>query len=574
MRRLLLPYGAGGWAGVAAAVAASVLRVAVVPLFVGPVLDRVLVQGDLAALPRVLAVTGAALAASSLLGLAQETWLASSGAALAARWRERLYVALLGRTPGRLPGTSGGLAGRLLADLVEVEHFHRYGIGTLVAEGTAVVAILAVLAWRAPVPTLLLLALGLPSAWILGALGRRLRTQAERAQAGSEEVVAHLQEGLRQHAVARVFGAEGFLLRRFRTANEATRRAAVRRGLLSALQLPATQLAVFGALAGLVALLAGQVSEGRLTVGEVVEYLTLVALLTTPAQMLPRGYALLRQSEAAARRLLALDEAADPAAPSDRAREGRPATAPPAAAGTPDGRADAPAGEAAPDAPPGLVLRDVWARHDGGPWVLRGASTRLPARGLVALVGVSGAGKSTLLGVLLGLLPAQRGSARLAGRPLTLADPRVGWVPQSLDLLRGSLRANLTLDRPATDDELREALRAVGMAEAVEALPDGLQHQLDEDGAGLSGGQRQRLLVARALLRRPSVLVLDEPTANLDGEAEAALIATLRREAERRLVLAVAHRDALARAADRVLRLEGGELREVGPPAAREEVRP
>jgi ATP-binding cassette subfamily B protein len=558
---------------VAAAIASSALRVAVVPLFVTPVLDRVIARGQLDALAGVLTAAGATVVGMAGLLLAQDALLARAGARLVAGQRDELYRALLARTPGRLPGTSGGLAGRILSDLREVETYHQYGLGTLAAESAATLGIVAVLAWRAPGPTLALLLLGAPTALLLAWLGRRLRAQADRAQAGSEAIAAHLQEGLRHHAVARVFGAEGFLLRRFEAANQATRHAAARRGLFSALQVPATQVAVFVALAVLVALLAGQAVAGRLTVGQVVEYVTLVALLATPAQLLPRGYALLRQAQAAASRLLALREGR-----CEAATPGEPDAAP--AAPEPTTRAVARDGDdagtqgAAYEALEGVLLDDVWARHAPGPWVLRGASARLPARGLVALVGGSGTGKTTLLAVLLGLLPAQRGRVRLAGTPLTLADPRIGWVPQSLDLLRGSLRANLTLGRPATDEELRDALRAVGMAETVDALPQGLEHPLDEDGAGLSGGQRQRLLVARALLRRPEMLVLDEPTANLDAAAEAALVATLRREAQRRLVLAVAHRAALAGAADVVLRLEDGELHEVAPPAAQEEVRP
>jgi ABC-type multidrug transport system fused ATPase/permease subunit len=543
----LLPYGASGWAGVVAAVASSALRVAVVPLFVTPLLDRVIAGGDLAALPGVLAASGTAVGGMALLLLVQDALLARSGARLAADQRERLYETLLARTPGRLPGTSGGLAGRILADLREVELYHQGGLGTLAAEAAAILGIVAVLAWRAPLPTAVLVALGLPAVLLLTWLGRRLRTQADRAQAGSEAVAGHLQEGLRHHAVARVFGAEGFLLRRFGAANEATRRAAARRGLLSALQVPASQIAIFAALAVLVTLLAGQAVAGRLSVGEVVEYMTLVALLATPAQLLPRGYAMLRQAEAATRRMAALEDRANDAA--ERRTEPVPLS---------------PAGPFASQAA-GLVLADAWARHPDGPWVLRGASATLPARGLIAVVGASGAGKTTLLSVLLGLLPAERGRVELAGRPLALADPRLGWVPQSLDLLRGSLRSNLALDRPASDDELWSALRAVGMEAAVAALPAGLDHALDEDGSGLSGGQRQRLLVARALLRRPAVLVLDEPTANLDADAEAALIATLRREAERRLVVAVAHRAALAHAAERVLRLKDGRLIDASP---------
>lgn len=553
MRGLLLPYGLAGGAGVLAAIFSSALRVAVIPLFVAPVLDRVIGRGALHELPSLLITAGAAVAGASLLLLAQDALLARSGAALVARWRGRLYRALLRRAPGRLPGTSGGLSGRILSDLREVEHFHQYGIGTLAAESAAASGILAVLFWRAPLATMLLIGLGLPTALLLTILGRRLRSQADRAQAGTEEVAAHVQEGLRQHAVAKAFGAEGFLLARFERANAATRRAAARRGTLEAVQVPATQIAVFAALAGLIAVLAGRAAAGEMTVGEVVEYLTLVALLSTPGQLLPRGYALLRQAQAAAARLVAL-EPASPTAPQGvaAASDASPAPSqPPTAPG------------AADTSDPGLEIEEVWARHDEGPAVLRGATVRLPARGLVALVGDSGAGKSTLLGVLLGFLRAERGRVALAGLAPAQARERIGWVPQSLDLMRGSLRDNLALGREVDDEALWHALGAVGMRSVVAGLPSQLDHVLSEDGAGLSGGQRQRLMVARAILGDPLLLLLDEPTANLDASAEAALVRTLRAEAARRLVLAVAHRAALADAADLVLRLEDGRLHRI-----------
>ena len=553
LRTLLAPHGAAGWAGVVAAVVGAALRVAVVPIFVGPVLDRAVVRGDLEALPGIFLAAGVAVAGTSAALLAQDALLARSGANLVARWREGLYRSLLARTPGRLPGTSGGLAGRILSDLREVETHHQYGLGTLATESAAVVGILGVLAWRAPGATAALVGLGLPTALLLAWLGRRLRGQADRAQEGTEAVAAHLQEGLRQHAVARAFGAEGFLLTRFGQANEATRRAARRRGLLYALQIPATQVAVFLALGGLVALLAGRAAAGEMTVGQVVEYLTLVALLSTPAQLLPRGYALLRQAEAAAARLLALERDAS-SAPAARAARANPA---------PEPRHD---GDAV-----GLTLDDLWVRYDpDGPWVLAGASTRLPERGLVALIGDSGAGKSTLLGVLLGFVHADRGQVRLAGAPLAARPGAIGWVPQSLDLMRGSVRDNLALGRAVGDTEVWAAIRAVGMADAIAASPAGLDQVLDEDGAGLSGGQRQRLSIARALLGRPAVLLLDEPTANLDAAAEASLVTTLQTEARQRLVVAVAHRSALADAAEQVLELADGRLRTVaavGAPA-------
>ncbi len=562
--RTLRPYGPAGWAGATAAAVAGVLRVAVVPAFVPPLLDRVIVAGDLAALPRVLAVTGLVAVAAALALALQDALLARAGARLAADRREAVYRRLLARTPGRLPGTSGGLAGRLPADLREIELFHQGGLGTLVAESTAIVVIVGLLAWRDPVATLALVALGVPIGLLMQRLGRHLRRQATRAQAGTEAVAGDVQEGLRHHAVARAFGAEAFLMRRFARANAATRAAGARRGAWAALQVPASQVAVFLALAVLVSLLAGRAAAGALSVGEVAEYLTLVALLANPAQLLPRGYALAVQARAADARLADLEADEGPQV----AAAGGPGTDVPR---TDEPRTDEAATDATAEAAPnaaagsvgggdGLVLDDVWLRHAGGPWLLRGATVRLPPTGLVALTGESGAGKSSLVAALLGFLPPERGAIRWAGAPL---QPRttVAWVPQSMDLLRGSLRDNLTLGAAYDDAALHAALAAVGLEAVVAARAGGLDAELAEDGAGLSGGQRQRLAVARALLREPAVLVLDEPSAALDTASEAALVATLRREAHRRLVVVVAHRDAVRAAADVVLAMVDAHLR-------------
>lgn len=540
MRPALRPPGWVGVLGVAAAFTSAVLRVAVVPLFVTPVMDQVIGAGDLAALPRVLLVAGLAVIGMAGTLAIQDAALAHGGALRVADLRKRAYRALLARTPGHLPGTSGGLAGRMVSDVREVELFHQGAIGTLIAETVTVLGIIAVLAWRAPLATLMLIALGVPAAWLLQRLGARLRVSADRAQAGTEAVAATVQEGLKHHAVVRAFRAEGFMLDRFDVANGATRRAATRRSLLAAVQVPITQIAVFLALAGLVALLASRAATGVMTVGEVVEYITLVALLSTPAQLLPRGFVMLRQAEAALDRI---DDLL--AAPADPGRE----------------RVLALASDGASSRETGLLLEGVWARYGDGPWVLRDVTARAPSTGLVVVTGGSGAGKSTLVSLLLGFVPVERGRVSLEGAPL---DPsKVAWVPQSLDLLRGTVRETVTLGRATPDGEIWDALRDVGMAGVVHALPGGLDATLDEDGAGLSGGQRQRLLVARALLREPAVIVLDEPTANLDGASEAGLVETLLREAQRRLVIAVAHREALPRAAHHVWHVANGAVSDV-----------
>ncbi|MET7782212.1 thiol reductant ABC exporter subunit CydD [Streptomyces mirabilis] len=180
----------------------------------------------------------------------------------------------------------------------------------------------------------------------------------------------------------------------------------------------------------------------------------------------------------------------------------------------------------------------------------------------VALVGPSGVGKSTLLNVLLGFVEPAAGRVRIGGVDLAEADveewrSRAAWVPQRPHLYAGSIAENVRLARLDADDAaVRRALADAGALEFVDALPDGVGTVLGEDGSGLSAGQRQRLALARAFLADRPVLLLDEPTASLDGVTEAEVVAAVRRLAVGRTVLLVVHRPALLEVADRVVRLE------------------
>ncbi|MET8693765.1 thiol reductant ABC exporter subunit CydD [Streptomyces bauhiniae] len=180
----------------------------------------------------------------------------------------------------------------------------------------------------------------------------------------------------------------------------------------------------------------------------------------------------------------------------------------------------------------------------------------------VALIGPSGAGKSTLLSVLLGFVRPTGGQVRVGGADLADLDlaewrSRIAWVPQRPHLYAGTIAENVRLARPDADDTaVRQALADAGALEFVDALPAGADTVLGEDGAGLSAGQRQRLALARAFLADRPVLLLDEPTAALDGATEADVVAAVRRLAVGRTVLLVVHRPALLEVADRVVRLE------------------
>lgn len=206
----------------------------------------------------------------------------------------------------------------------------------------------------------------------------------------------------------------------------------------------------------------------------------------------------------------------------------------------------------------------------GGEEVLHGISFTARPGQMVALVGSSGAGKSTIASLLARLYDVDSGAVTLNGvdiRDVSFASLKetVGVVTQDGHLFHESIRANLTLAASdATDDELWEALDRARLADVVAEMPDGLDTVVGERGYRLSGGQRQRLTIARLLLGRSRVVVLDEATASLDSESEAAVQQALTEALAGRTSIVIAHRLSTVRAADLILVVEGGRIVERG----------
>ena len=201
-----------------------------------------------------------------------------------------------------------------------------------------------------------------------------------------------------------------------------------------------------------------------------------------------------------------------------------------------------------------------------GAMLLHDLSFRIEPGQMVALVGPSGAGKTTIAGLVSRLYDATGGTVLLADTDVRTATiqsvrERVGVVSQDAHLFHDTLRANLRYARPdATDDELIEALRAAQVWDLVSELPDGLDTLVGDRGHRLSGGEKQRLAIARLLLKDPAVVVLDEATAHLDSESEAAVQRALSAALVGRTSLVIAHRLATVRDADQILVIESGRI--------------
>ncbi|MEU9734612.1 ABC transporter ATP-binding protein [Streptomyces sp. NPDC048002] len=206
----------------------------------------------------------------------------------------------------------------------------------------------------------------------------------------------------------------------------------------------------------------------------------------------------------------------------------------------------------------------------GGAEVLRGLSFRAEPGQTVALVGSSGAGKSTIAALLPRLYDVDGGTVRLGGVDVREVSARslretLGMVTQDGHLFHDTVRANLLLARPgASDDDLWDALRRSRLDDLVRALPDGLDTVVGERGYRLSGGERQRMTIARLLLARQRVVILDEATAHLDNTSEAAVQEALAEALEGRTAVVIAHRLSTVRAADQILVVEDGRIVERG----------
>lgn len=273
-----------------------------------------------------------------------------------------------------------------------------------------------------------------------------------------------------------------------------------------------------------------RVQAGALTVGELTSFIYLFTLLVFPLRIIGFAFSELPHSQAGWTRLRQLLDEPIETDPVSALHRG---------------------------ADHGVEVNGIVVSHDGERDVLAGVDAHVESGRTVAVVGATGAGKTTLVHAIAGLIPLSAGS-------ITVPSGFVGVVFQEPFLFAGSVRENVALGAPIDDDEVR---RALDTAEAafVDELPEGLETIVGERGVGLSGGQRQRIALARALVRRPALLLLDDTTSALDPSTEAKVLANLRATLSDTTVIAVASRPSTIALADEVLYLADGVVVAHGP---------
>ena len=519
--------------GTVAAIVNAIIRVAIVPVLLTPLIDKVLKQAVLDKLNKLLLIGFFLILAGAISLFLQDGAFAKLAANTSANAKEYLYQKLLKRPVDSLPSSSGGLSNRIMNDLKDLEFFLQYGVGSLIAESFTLLGIMLILFKTDFLATLILLLLTLPIIVVLTLIGNRLEQTTAKSQASNEQLGSHLQEGFKHHSTIRAFMADKFILGRFKRENMKAKKLMQKRALLAALQTPLTQILVYISVAILIYILGKKVITGSMTLGAMIGYLTLVTLATTPAQLLPRSFALYKQALSSVKRLneLDIDETAK-------------------------GKENFTIEQ--------LSIEDLRYAY-GDDLVLDTVNLELPKKGLIVVIGESGVGKSTLLKLLLRFVSPSSGKIHSKTHNLqTLKEKelrqQVAYVPQSTELLHASIENNIKLGREFSKGKINEVLAELQLKTKIEALEDGLEHILGEDGSGISGGERQRIVIARAIIGEPKVLLLDEPTANLDAENEQIIIKYLHKQSRERLVLVASHKEAILDFADRIYELKSKKL--------------
>ncbi len=471
-----------------------------------------------------------AVVVRAALQAAAETSGRSAGRRAVATLRERAVAAALRRAAEHGDGPRpGAVATQWVHGADAVATYAGRYLPAIVVSGVAPLLVIATVAFVDPLSAGLL-AFATPIVVVfLVLVGFRAQDAAEQRQAGLTLLGGHLLDVLRGLPTLRAFGRERAQAEQVRQAGDHYRvgtMATLREAFLSAFVLE------FVAMLGtaLVAVACGiRLAQGQMEFGPAIAALVLAPEVFLPLRRLGNEFHAAADAEPLLRELAA---ARDPASRDDHDVARRPPRGADPDQPHVEPRPDrAPASDAG--GTPELRLDAVTVRHAGRrDAALDAVDLTFAAGRTTALVGPSGSGKTTILRLLLGLQAPTAGVVRCDDRDLRSVDPRawhdaVAWIPQHPTLLPDTLRVNVRFGRDADDDAVRAALDAVGLGPLLRALPQGLDTPLGDVDLPLSAGERRRLAIARALLRDPRLVVVDEPTANLDTVTADQIVAVL-----------------------------------------------
>lgn len=517
-----------------------------IPLLTMEVIDGPIAEGDSDRLWPVVGLIVLLAGVVSILAYARRMTAAKGSQHMENDMRNELYAHLQRlHVPFHDSWQSGQLLSRAIYDINSIRRYVGFGLMFLIICSVQFVVIVVLMVRLNPLLAAIT-ALGLlPIGWVSHAFGSRYRVVSRRVQDEQGDLTTIIEESATGIRIIKAFGRGGQMLRKFRKQAMKVYDSNVEQVRLRAFYWPLFDLAPIVVL-GAVLLVGGLfVLDGSLSLGGLAAFIAYVNMLIWPVDALGWILAMGHEARTAIERLYEVFDT-QPVI-EDRPRAGRLDAA--------DGR---------------IALEGVWFRYsEERDWVLRDVDLMVEPGETLALVGKTGCGKTSLAMLVPRLYDATEGRVRLDGNDvaeLTLRSLRshIGVAFEDPILFSASVRENLVMGRPdASDDEIAEAL-TTAQADFVYELPWGLDTRVGEQGHTLSGGQRQRLALARAVLGKPSVLVLDDPLSSVDVHTEALIEEALERVLKGVTALLVVHRPSTLALADRVVLLDGGTIAAVG----------
>jgi len=515
-----------------------------IPAAVGQVIDRGFMAENIGNINRWFWLLFAAAAMMAVGGGLRFYWVSWLGQRVVADIRKSVYERVLAMSPEFFGTTrTGEVLSRLNTDTTLVETLVgstvSFGIRNLLMLVASSVALVLTAPSLAGVIGMLIVLIIAPVVM----LGRWVRRLSRSAQDRVADFSAHGDETINAVQTVQTFAQESREHERFAASVESAFSAARDRIRASTLLIVLIIMMTFGAITFVLWLGARSVLSGEMSPGQLGQFVLYAAIAAGSTASLSEIWSQLQRAAGAMERLAELLEArpsiTSPAVPRDL-----------------------------PGGPLSVSFESLGFAYPARPDepVLCGLSFEVAAGETVAIVGPSGAGKSTLFQLLLRFYDPQAGRIRLGGvdvRELDLAElrRRLGVVPQDVVMFSGSAADNIAYGSPGAErDVIAQSARAAHADEFLERWPDGYETFLGERGMRLSGGQRQRIAIARALIKQPPLLLLDEATASLDAESERLVQEALNDISVDRTVLVIAHRLATVRRADRIVVLDQGRV--------------